>query len=362
MNLATTEVRRAKLRFGLLTGAVSLLIFLVLLLTTLANALVNSLIGALDGLNADGLVYSQSARDNIQASRLEPTVVDAVAAIPGVTSVGAVGTLTASALLEGEQGDLQVFGFEPGKPGEPTALNDGRLPTATGEVAVDGGGLAIGDVVEVGNARTPLTVVGLLRGAQFNALPTGYATIDTYRELVTAEFPGLPFVPINAVAFDADDAAAVASTVSSTIDGAVGYTRDDAVGLIPGIESISQSFGILQGLTFLIAVVVIGFFFLILTVQKMRAITVLRAIGASKGRLGGSLIVQIVIVVLAASVLAVLLTLGALQGINSGIPVTVDYTVISGVIAAVLAFALISGVFSIRRLTRIDPATATGVR
>lgn len=363
MNLATTEVRRAKLRFGLLTGAVSLLIFLVLLLTTLANALVNSLVGALDGLAADGLVYSQSARDNIQASRLQPTVTDAVVSIPGVTAVGAVGTLTASAVLEGEQGDLQVFGFEPGRPGAPTALTDGRLPETLGEVAVDGGGLAIGDTVDVGTAKTPLTVVGLLRGAQFNALPTGYTTLATYQSIVTAEFPGLPFVPINAVAFDtASDAAPVASTITASIPDAVGYTRSDAVGLIPGIESISQSFGILQGLTFLIAVVVIGFFFLILTVQKLRAITVLRAIGASKGRLGGSLIAQIVIVVLAASVLAVLLTLGALQGLNSGIPVTVDAGVIGGVVVAVLAFALLSGIFSVRRLTRIDPATATGVR
>ena len=83
MNLALTEMRRSKLRFGLLAGAVSLLVFLVLLLTTLSNALVNSITGALKGLDATVLVYSDTARDNLQASRLQPEVVAQVAAVDG---------------------------------------------------------------------------------------------------------------------------------------------------------------------------------------------------------------------------------------------------------------------------------------
>ncbi len=71
MSLAGSEIRRAKLRFGLLTGAVALLVFLVLLLSTLSGALVGALIGALQGLRADGIVYADFARDNIAASRLD---------------------------------------------------------------------------------------------------------------------------------------------------------------------------------------------------------------------------------------------------------------------------------------------------
>ena len=68
MNLAVKEISRAKLRFGLLTGAVALLVFLVLLLSTLSSALIRSLTGAVEGLDADVLVYSAAARDNLQAS------------------------------------------------------------------------------------------------------------------------------------------------------------------------------------------------------------------------------------------------------------------------------------------------------
>jgi putative ABC transport system permease protein len=363
VNLAGKEISRAKLRFGLLTGAVSLLVFLVLLLSTLSNALVSSLIGALEGLNADGLVYADTARDNIAASRLPPDTVSAVQAVPGVSRAAAVGTFTTQAVLPEGDTDMQIFGFQPEAPGAPTGLTSGNLPSAPGEAAVDGGSLAIGDTFTTTPGGTELTVVGLLRGAQFNAIPTAYVDLATYDELVTTANPGLPFVPINAVAFDTDsDTAAVAQAITDQVPGAVGYTRQSAVDLIPGIESITQSFGILVGLTFIIGIVVIGFFFLILTVQKLRSFTLLRAVGASSGSLARSVALQIVLVVLAASVIAVLLTFLAVRGLNTGIPVQLNPSLVIGTVAAVLLFSLLAGALSIRRITKIDPATAVGAR
>jgi putative ABC transport system permease protein len=365
VSLGLSEVRRAKLRFGLLTAAVSLLVFLVLLLTTLAGALVGSLTGALAGLQADGLAYASDARDNIVASRLDPSAADAVAAVPGVAAAGSVGTFTTRADVAGSPTDVQVFGFQPGAPGSPGGLSDGRLPDAEGETAVDGGGVDIGDTIVLEPAGLPLTVVGLLRGAQFNGIPTAYVVLDTYGEAVEAANPGLPFVPVNAVAFDVTegtDPAQVAAEVTATVPGAVGYTRDGAVASIPGISSITQSFGILVGLTFIIGIVVIGFFFLILTVQKLRAFTLLRAIGASTASLSTTVALQITLVVLVASAIAVGLTLLAVQGLNTGIPVTLDPVLISITVMAVLAFSLLAGLLSIRRIARIDPATAVGAR
>lgn len=362
MNLALTEMRRSKLRFGLLTGAVSLLVFLVVLLATLSNALVNSITGALKGVDAAVLVYSDAARDNLQASRLEPSVVDAVAAVPGVEAAGPVSVLTTSAALKDGTEDLQVFGFQPGLPGAPTGLDEGRLPENAQEVAMDGGGYAIGDTLELTAAGTSATVVGLLRGAQFNASPTAYVTQDLYGTIVKATNPNVPFVPVNAVAVQASDPAAAASAITAEVPGVKGYEKDEAVSLIPGVGSISQTFGILVGLTFIIGIVVIGFFFLILTVQKMKSFTLLRAIGASSGRLAGVVAQQITVVVLIASALAVALTLLAVRGLNSGIPVALSPGLVLGVVASVLVFSLLAGLLSIRRITKIDPFTAAGAR
>ena len=365
MNIATTEMKRSKTRFGLLTAAVALLIFLVLLLTTLSNALVSSLVGALESLRTDGLVYSDTARDNIVASRLAPATVAQVAAVPGVASAAGIGTFTTRTALAGVDTDIQVVGFNPQGPGTPDALSSGRLPTMAQETAVDGGGLALGDRVALTPGGSELTVVGLLRGAQFNASPTLYVDLEAYDEAVRAANPGLPFVPLNAVAFEVEpgqDVAAVAAAVDAAVTGVTAYPKSEAVALIPGIDSISQSFGILVGLTFIIGIVVIGFFFLILTVQKLKAFTLLRAIGTSTRRLSAMVALQIVLVVLVASAIAVGLTLLAVQGLNTGIPVTLDPTLIIGVVVAVLVFSLLAGMLSIRRIAKIDPATAVGAR
>jgi putative ABC transport system permease protein len=101
---------------------------------------------------------------------------------------------------------------------------------------------------------------------------------------------------------------------------------------------------------------------LILTVQKMKAFTLLRAIGAGTGRLSAVVAVQITVTVLLASAIAVVLTLLAVQGLNSGIPVTLSPVLVIGTVAAVLVFSLIAGLLSIRRISKIDPFTAAGAR
>ncbi|MDP4676800.1 MAG: ABC transporter permease [Candidatus Nanopelagicales bacterium] len=364
VQLALTEMRRAKLRFGLLTGAVSLLVFLVLLLTTLSGALVGALTGALEGLRTDGLAYSQTARDNISASRLPADTVDAVAAVSGVSAAAGIATLTTGAAVAGESLDVQVFGVALDGPGAPSGLQNGRLPTTDGEAAVDGS-VSLGDVITLDPSGVQLTVVGLLRGAQFNAIPTAYTTLGTYDAIVRASFDNLPFVPINAVAFTVADDASISDVVAAierAVPGVSAYSLADAVALIPGIESISQSFGILVGLTFIIGIVVIGFFFLILTVQKLKAFTLLRAIGTSSGRLALSVSLQIAIVVLLASVIAVALTFLAVQSLNTGLPVNLNVATIITTVLAVLVFSLLSGLLSVRRIVRLDPATAVGAR
>lgn len=362
MGLAGVEMRRARLRFGLLTLAVSLLVFLILLLTTLSNALISSLVGALEGLETDGIVYSVASQDNIAASRMTPETVDEVASIAGVEMASGVGTFTTAAELPAGEGDLQAFGFTPGAPGQPSGLVSGRLPQTATEIALDGDA-ELGSSITIGASR--LTVVGLLRGAQFNALPTAYMTMPAYDALVTELNPGLPFVPINAVAFTVSgdaDLETVVADISAGVPGVRAYTLDEAVASIPGIDSISQSFGILVGLTFIIGIVVIGFFFLILTVQKMRAFTLLRAIGASTGSLSRTVALQITIVVLLASAVALVLTTLALRGINTGIPVSLDAQTVITTVLAVLVFSLLAGLLSIRRIARIDPSAAVGSR
>ena len=76
-----------------------------------------------------------------------------------------------------------------------------------------------------------------------------------------------------------EDAGAVGNRITASVDGVEGLDRESAAADAPGVASISQSFALIVGITFGIVVLVVGFFFQILTVQRKRSFTALRAIG-----------------------------------------------------------------------------------
>ncbi|MCU0284305.1 MAG: ABC transporter permease [Candidatus Nanopelagicales bacterium] len=366
MNLALTEMKRAKLRFGLLTAAVALLVFLIVFLSSLSGALLRAFTGAIESLPADGLVYSETSRANAQASRLAPATVGEVAAVPGVAAAGPMAVLSANATVAGAPDELQLIGVQPGSPSQPEGLREGRFPQAADEVAIDASDASagIGDTIRINGTSIDLTVVGRMVGTQFGT-DTAWIPITGYEAILRELNPGLPEVPINIVVFaveDGADAAAVATQVQQSVPGTQALERDAAVEAIPGVESVGQTFGLLVGITFVIGVVVVGFFFLILTVQKLRSFTLLRAAGASTRSLAGTVIAQIVAVVLLASVLATALAWFALQGLSTGLPVSIDPITTLGVVGAVLGASVLAGLLSVRRIAALDPAMAAGAR
>ena len=62
------------------------------------------------------------------------------------------------------------------------------------------------------------------------------------------------------------------------------------------------------------------------------------------------------------SAIAVVLTLLAVRGLNSGIPVSLSPGLVISTVLAVLVFSLVAGSLSIRRISEIDPFTAAGAR
>jgi hypothetical protein len=57
MFVALRDLWRSKLRFGLLAGAIALLVFLLLFLNTLSATLLGFFVGAIESNSADVLVY-----------------------------------------------------------------------------------------------------------------------------------------------------------------------------------------------------------------------------------------------------------------------------------------------------------------
>ncbi|HEX6844126.1 MAG TPA: FtsX-like permease family protein, partial [Actinomycetota bacterium] len=152
----------------------------------------------------------------------------------------------------------------------------------------------------------------------------------------------------------------VATAINDQVEGVDAVDRDTAVASLPGVSSISQSFAIILGLAFVVVVLLIGFFFLIITVQKLAPLTLLRAVGASGGFLLRNLALQVLLVVGAGLAIAVgLLALSAAALSEQAVGVRFDPVSIGTTAAALVVLGLLASVASMRRVASIDPAAAT---
>ncbi len=368
MRFALGEIRRAKLRFALLIGAVALLLFLILFQQTLAGSLLGQFTGGLEHQSASVLVYNADARRSVDGSRVLPDQVAAVAQVDGVAASGPIGEGSFSARLEtGEVRDTTIFGYELDEPGAPTTLSEGHLPTADDEAVASsqdaGAGYGIGDRVTIVPGDRVVTVVGIADDIQFNVQPTLFVSYATYEDLVVATNPDATGVLPNLVGVEPAtgvEPVALAAAIADQVDGVDALDRDTAVASLPGVSSIQQSFGIILGLAFIVVILLTGFFFLIITVQKTSSLTLLRAVGASSWFLLGNLLVQVLIVIGLAILVAIPLTVLAVQGASSAeFSATVEPNVVIGTSIAMLVLGVVASIGSMRRVAKVDPAAAT---
>jgi putative ABC transport system permease protein len=366
--LAFSEIRRAKTRFALLAGAVAILVFLILFLQALFNGLINDFIGAIENQNSPVLVLSEDSRSNVEASVLPPQVEDGVAAVDGVAQSGLIGQGTYTVVAGGEDRDAVLFGYELGGLGEPLTLTEGRLPTAANEgvaSAADAAkGFDIGDeVTVVGEAGPIITIVGLGEDLRWSVNPTIFVSYDTYEQSQLAVNPGSDFVLASLVAVTPEEGVSdeeLTTRIEAAVDGVEALTNEEAVAANPGVQGVSNSSQIILALAFLVVAILVGFFFLILTTQKAKPLTLLRAIGARSRYLVWSLALQILVVLAVGSMLGILLVL-----IATGSDATGDVSVSiepGRTLVTVIGIALISavgGVVAAVRVLRIDPIRAT---
>ncbi len=291
MLLAAREVLRSKLRFSLLSGAVGLLVFLILFQQALLGGLITDFIGAVENQDSPILVFNDQARSNVEGSFLTPDQVVAISEVDGVAESAPIGQATYTVEAGDEITDAVLFGYTLDGLGAPTSLTDGRLPEGPDEAVASSAdadaGFGIGDVVQIlgadGAAGPEITVVGLGDSLRWSVAATLFVSYETYERAQRAVNPDAEVVFPSLVAVrPAEGVAAgdLTARIDVEVDGVEALTNDEAVDNNPGVQGVNQSFQIILALAFLVVTLVIGFFFLILTVQKTGALTLLRAIGA----------------------------------------------------------------------------------
>ena len=137
--------------------------------------------------------------------------------------------------------------------------------------------------------------------------------------------------------------------------------RAEAADSIGGVRQQRSVFNQIIGVTLVIAVVVVALFFALLTVERIGLYGMLKAIGARSRTLFGGVVVQAVVVALIAAAIGSGFALFLDRALPPG---TIPYQLLPGRLivssAALVVAAVVGSVFSLRRVLRVDPASAIG--
>jgi putative ABC transport system permease protein len=365
------DIRRHRAKFALFGVLVALVGGLVLVLTGLGRGLADASVSAVLRLPGDGVVLQSEVRQFLGRSTLTLEQLDRAATVPGVDRVDPLGSFTVSARPgEGRSAvDVALFGVDPDGGLVPAGVDLSAPGTGWADEHLEAEGVAVGDVLTIEPSRRSVTIVGFADLGTYSHLPTVYVPLEDWQAIKYGPVDGEGEAPASAsrlvsagvltVADDVDQAAVLAG-VAAAVEGTDVLSRDAAVAATPGYKEETGTVDLMVGFLYVVAALVIGTFFWNAAVSRTGEIALLRAIGATPGRVVREHLSQVLVVAVAGTVVAALGSLGLAALLPAGVPFLLPVTTVLSTSALFVVVALLAGVAPVRRITRIDPLITLG--
>ena len=376
MNLALKDIRHGLFRFVLTCFGLGLLMTVVLSMIGIYNGLVADALAVVKAPAADVWVVESGTQGPFaEASNIPLTTRDAVARMPGVAEAGAINFQNIEAAHAGASLRLYVIGYEPGHPGGPQRIAEGRgIGTSHFELVADRKtGLQTGETIRLGRNR--FTVVGLVEGAMnAGGDPAVYITLSDAMALQTELDPAAQRVQAarGAVSVKSASVAAVIARVAPGADvqlltatvrqwkhlAALTQAEQEDILVSSVVDLARRQIGLFLGILLSVSAVVIALIIYTMTMEKLKQIATLKLIGAPDRTIIGLIVQQALI--LGASGWGIGLVL--ILTVKDYFPRRVvlepfNVMVLAGIIFAVCIAA--SGL-GVRAAMKVDPATALG--
>lgn len=224
-------------------------------------------------------------------------------------------------------------------------LREGRHPVSAGEVVVDEtAGFVVGQVTTLGGLD--VVIVGLAEDSTVLAgVPIAFATLDFGQAVAVG---GEDMI----VAKLTPQSAAVGEGLKVLSPEDIG---DDA--LVP-LDGAISSVALIKALLWLISVIIIAAIIYITAIERTRDFAVLKAVGGRTVHLGASLLIQGVLMVLTAVLIAGVLQL--LIAPNFPLRVRVPSSAWVSIAVGALVAAIVAGTAGVSRVRATSPTEAFG--
>ncbi|WPG02157.1 ABC transporter permease [Staphylococcus aureus] len=349
MFLAWNEIRRNKLKFGLIIGVLTMISYLLFLLSGLANGLINMNKEGIDKWQADAIVLNKDANQTVQQSVFNKKDIE------NKYKKQATLKQTGEIVSNGHQKDnVLVFGVEKSSFLVPRLI-EGHKATKDNEVLADetlkNKGFKIGDTLSLSQSDEKLHIVGFTESAKYNASPvifTNDATIAKINPRLTGD-------KINAVVVR--DTNWKDKKLNQELEA---VSINDFIENLPGYKPQNLTLNFMISFLFVISATVIGIFLYVMTLQKTSLFGILKAQGFTNGYLANVVISQTLILALFGTAFGLLLTGVTGAFLPDAVPVKFDVQTLLFFAIVLMIFSLLGSFFPFLKKKKKNPLKAIG--
>ncbi|HAR7077836.1 TPA: FtsX-like permease family protein [Staphylococcus aureus] len=349
MFLAWNEIRRNKLKFGLIIGVLTMISYLLFLLSGLANGLINMNKEGIDKWHADAIVLNKDSNQTVQQSVFNKKDIE------NKYKKQATLKQTGEIVSNGHQKDnVLVFGVEKSSFLVPRLI-EGHKATKDNEVLADetlkNKGFKIDDTLTLSQSDEKLHIVGFTESAKYNASPvifTNDATIAKINPRLTGD-------KINAVVVR--DTNWKDKKLNQELEA---VSINDFIENLPGYKPQNLTLNFMISFLFVISATVIGIFLYVMTLQKTSLFGILKAQGFTNGYLANVVISQTLILALFGTAFGLLLTGVTGAFLPDAVPVKFDVLTLLVFAIVLMIVSVLGSLFSILTIRKIDPLKAIG--
>lgn len=376
MNLALKDIRHGLFRFVLTCFGLGLLMTVVLAMIGIYNGLVSDALAIVKAPAVDVWVVEAGTKGPFaEASSIPVATRDALIRLPGVREAGAVSYQTVEAVTAGKTLRLYVIGHQPGRPGGPMRIAEGRQIGSTHfELVADRKtGLKLNDTLRLG--RNTFRVVGLVEDAMNSGGdPAVYMTLSDAMTLQAQIAPSAARVQSarGKPVANTDNVAAIVARVETSADvkllaqtvrqwkhlQAMTQAEQEELLLVSVVDRARRQIGLFLGILLTVSAVVIALIIYTMTMEKLKQIATLKLIGAPDRTILGLIVEQALILGLSGWAIGLAIILLVKDNVPRRVVLEpFNAMVLAGIIIVV---CLLASGLGIRAAMKVDPATALG--
>lgn len=368
MFIAIKELKKEKLRFGMILSVIILISFLVYFLSSLAYGLAQLNRTAIDHWAVDGVLLTDSSNKNLLASQMDLSEIEKYRS----DNIEFVSISTTNVnLIEKESTTLVFMGYEQQDSIIIPEIVEGRKSTNDFEVVIsqnikDKYDVKIGDEIVVSNTKRVFTISGFTQNSNYNTVPVVYGKLEMVSELMMnyntssskndANSMPTPNMPQRASFIIVKDESKLNNL---TLDDSLIYlSTAELIDALPGYKPQILTFGLMIISLSIIVSIIMGIFMFILTMQKKAIFAVLKIQGYQNLTIINSIVVQILILVLVGLSIGFALNQITVTFLPKTVPVLVNIELTLFVSLFIILSSLVGALFSAFSVLKIDPLEA----